>query len=114
MTSEGMRSEEGNAPTVSPHSSLLTPHHRLPLAPHVLVMTATPIPRTLALTLLGDLDISTIDDVSKTLLSQVEAFFVSYNKQRGKRFKITGTGGPKKAIAFLKAGIKERKREKEK
>src|SRR6266478_6551009 len=56
-------------------------------------------------------DIATIDDVSKTLLSQVEAFFVSYNKQRGKKFKITGTGGPKKAITFLKAGIKERKRE---
>jgi inorganic pyrophosphatase len=43
-------------------------------------------------------DIKTIGDVSKTLLDQVEAFFVSYNKQRGKKFKITGTGGPKKAM----------------
>jgi len=29
--------------------------------------------------------LETINDVSKTLLDQVEAFFVSYNKQRGKK-----------------------------
>jgi inorganic pyrophosphatase len=55
-------------------------------------------------------DLESIKDVSKTLLSQVEEFFVSYNKQRGKKFRITGTGGPNKAIKFLKAGMAARKR----
>jgi inorganic pyrophosphatase len=55
-------------------------------------------------------DLESINDVSKTLLDQLEAFFISYNKQRGKKFKVTGTGGPKKAIEFLKAGIRAHKK----
>jgi len=51
-----------------------------------------------------------IDDVGQTLLSQLEEFFVSYNKQRGKKFRITGTSGPRKAIKFLRAGIEKHKR----
>jgi len=52
--------------------------------------------------------IKTIDDIGKTTLAQLE-FFVSYNKQRGKKFKITGTGGPKEYIKFLKEGMKKQK-----
>jgi len=48
--------------------------------------------------------------VSKTLLQQVEAFFVFYNEQRGKKFKVTGTGGPKKAVRFLLAGMEAHRR----
>ena len=58
--------------------------------------------------------LQTIDDVSRTQLSQLEEFFISYNKQRGKKFKITGTGGPKKAIQFLKDGIKAKQNEEKK
>jgi inorganic pyrophosphatase len=48
-----------------------------------------------------------ISDLDINMLAQVQEFFISYNKQRGKKFKVTGTGGPNKAIKFvLKASLR--------
>jgi inorganic pyrophosphatase len=54
--------------------------------------------------------LSSIDKVSSALLSQVEEFFISYNKQRGKKFKVIGIGGPKQAVKYLKAGMQADKK----
>ena len=48
--------------------------------PHCLTMTATPIPRTISLTLLGNLDISIIDNPPQNRL-QIKTFLVPDNKK---------------------------------
>jgi len=56
------------------------------LAPDVLVMTATPIPRTLALTIYGDLDFSVIEEMPPRRVA-VETLILDEN-QRGRVFEF--------------------------
>ena len=61
--------------------------------PHILVMSATPIPRTLAIILYGDLDISVIDEMPKNRLPIKNC--------------VVDTGYRKKAYNFMKKQVEE-------
>jgi inorganic pyrophosphatase len=50
-------------------------------------------------------DLQSIGDVSKSLLAQVEEFFVSYNKSRGKKFKVKEIHGASRAVKRLERAI---------
>ncbi|MBV8553356.1 MAG: inorganic diphosphatase [Acidobacteriaceae bacterium] len=49
-------------------------------------------------------NLTSIDQIGKSLLGQVEEFFISYNKDRGKKFKVKACKGPRRASELLEAG----------
>jgi inorganic pyrophosphatase len=57
-------------------------------------------------------DVESVSDLSKTLLDQIEEFFISYNKQRGKKFKVKRCIGPKRALELIDDGIRAFKKKK--
>jgi inorganic pyrophosphatase len=50
-------------------------------------------------------DIRSLNDLNKTLVEQIEHFFVSYNEAKGKKFEPLGRFGSRKAMQLVKDGI---------
>ncbi len=51
-------------------------------------------------------DVKSLRDLNKTLVDEIEHFFVSYNEAKGKEFEPTGRAGAQKAKRIVKEGIK--------
>jgi inorganic pyrophosphatase len=49
-------------------------------------------------------EIRRLDDVPDHLRRSIEHFFVSYNEERGRRFRVTGRFGPARARSLVRAG----------
>ena len=46
-----------------------------------------------------------LDDLEQTIISEIEQFFVSYNAQASKQFKLLGRGNPEQARKLIEDGI---------
>ena len=49
--------------------------------------------------------IRALKDLNPKVLSEIEEFFVNYNRERGKKFKVIGRRGPKQAWRLLKKSL---------
>ena len=68
--------------------------------PHLLVMTATPIPRTLALTLYGDLDISTLDEMPAGRLAIKTKWMTGDDRRKAYNFIRKQVAGGRQAFVI--------------
>jgi inorganic pyrophosphatase len=51
-------------------------------------------------------DVNSLKDLNGTMLNEIEQFFVNYNKEKGKKFKVLGRKGPQEAMKLLKKSLK--------
>lgn len=51
------------------------------------------------------LDVKSLDDLSSNMLKEIEQFFVNYNKEKGKKFKVLRMRGPGQALKMLKKSL---------
>ena len=56
-------------------------------------------------------DVHRLSDLPKNVIDQIERFFISYNQQDGKKFKVVGCRGPGSAKRYVKTAQRRRARD---
>ena len=51
--------------------------------------------------------IRSMKDIEKDTIQEIEDFFIAYNKERGRKFKVLAVHGPKHAVALVRDGMKK-------
>ena len=51
-------------------------------------------------------------DIETDTIQEIENFFIAYNKERGRKFKVLAVRGPKHAVALVRDGMKKFKQKK--
>jgi inorganic pyrophosphatase len=50
-------------------------------------------------------DVKSLDDLNSNMLKEIEQFFITYNKERGKKFKVLRMRGPAQAMKVVKRNL---------
>jgi inorganic pyrophosphatase len=51
-------------------------------------------------------EIQNLDDLNTNMVKEIEQFFVNYNRERGKKFRVLGTRGPRQALKLLEKSLR--------
>ena len=51
-------------------------------------------------------DVESLSDLNPVMIKEIEKFFVNYNEEKGKKFKVLARRGPQQAMKLLKKSLK--------
>jgi inorganic pyrophosphatase len=51
-------------------------------------------------------EVCDLDDLNQNMLKEIQEFFVNYNKERGKRFRVLRMRGPRQALKLMKKSLR--------
>jgi len=50
-------------------------------------------------------EVRSLDDLNQNVLKEIEQFFITYNKEKGKKFQVLQMRGPKRALKLIKKSL---------